>query len=95
MQQCRQRNVSDTDCDNELVVVVCVVNREEESFLNQLTESLCPIPIITYPQDVLMAVHREPEQKKDRKDDSRNIRKNFQPVKGRSCETTDLFLCGH
>lgn len=38
---------------------------------DQLTERLCPIPIITHPQDVLTAA-REPEEKKKRKD-SRNI----------------------
>lgn len=51
--------------------------RDEESFLDQLTERLCPIPIITYPQDVLLAVQSVPEQKKERKEDSRNISKRF------------------
>lgn len=36
-------------------------NKDEQSLLDQLTECLCPIPIITYPQDVLLAIHREPE----------------------------------
>lgn len=40
-------------------------DRDEESFLDQLTECLCPIPIITYPQDVLLAVQRAPQQKKE------------------------------
>lgn len=51
------------------------VNRDEETFLDQLTACLCPIPIITYPQ-VLLAVQREPEQRKERKD-SRNISKRL------------------
>lgn len=59
--------------------------RDKESAFHQLTECLCPIPIITYLQDVLLAVQRAPQQKKERKEDIRNISMRFEVYKGGSC----------
>ena len=66
-----------------------------EKTTNQLTECLCPIPIITYPQDVLLAIQRVPEKKRDREEDSRNISKRFEALKEGSCWPIDLSLCRH
>ena len=96
MQQCRQEEHVQTGHVTRGPSCGGVVgNRDEESFLDQLTECLCPIPIITYPQDVLLAVQREPEQKKERRKDSRNVSKRSEAVTGRRCRPTDLPLSRH
>lgn len=65
-------------------------NRNVKSFWDQLTERLCPIPIITYSQDVLLSVQKERRNKreKEKEEDSRNMSrmvKKRRAVKGESC----------
>lgn len=62
---------------------------------HQLTECFCPIPIITHSQDVLLAVPRVPEQKTERKEDSRNISKRLEAMNRGSCGPTVLPLSRH
>lgn len=63
-QVCQQSPAVRTRQTNAACNIAWAYAKHPKSFLHQLTECLCPIPFITYPQEVLMAIQRAPEQRK-------------------------------